>query len=286
MDDYSDFPVEIADKVVHMLHQVTGKNVNYMGQGGIILASMQPERLGKIHEGAKRIMAGEIDELAISVEDASKLKGSKPGYNGVILYQDKRLGCIGLSGDPKQMQPLQQLATIIVREEYEKFREEKRKQDMLNIVISEIQESSVAIQQISTGSENILQHSQKIEQMTNRAEQSIMNVNQVVKTVKQIADETMLLGYNASIEAARAGKYGGGFGVIAQEIGRLSAVSNDSLKNISAILDQMKSSVLEIAEKVRINTRTTQEQTDAIKNMKTNIFNIKAETDRLNEKNS
>jgi methyl-accepting chemotaxis protein len=81
-------------------------------------------------------------------------------------------------------------------------------------------------------------------------------------------------------------QYGGGFGVIAQEIGRLSAVSNDSLINISGILDQMKSSVLEIAEKVRINTKVNQEQTDAIKNMKINILNIKAETDRLNEKNS
>lgn len=285
MDDYSDFPVEIANKVVHMLNQVTGKNVNYMGQGGIILASMQPERLGKIHEGAKRIMAGEIDELAISIEDASKLQGTKPGYNGVILYQGKRLGCIGLSGDPKQMQPLQQLATIIIREEYEKFRTEKRKQDILKNVILEIQEISVAIQRISSGSENILRHSQKIEEMTDRAEQSIMNVNQVVKTVKQIADETMLLGFNASIEAARAGKYGSGFGVVAQEIERLSTNSNNSLKNINAILDQMKSSVLEIAQKVRNNTEVTQEQTDAIQNMKTSILKIKAETDRLNDEN-
>jgi hypothetical protein len=48
----------------------------------------------------------------------------------------------------------------------------------------------------------------------------------------------------------------------------------------------MKSSVPEIAQKVRINTKVTQEQTDAINNMEMNILNIKAETDRLNEKNS
>lgn len=283
MDERNDFPVEIADRIVHMLHQVTGENVNFMGQGGIIIATMQPARLGQVHEGARRIMSGEINELAISVEEAEKLEGTLPGYNGVILYSGKRLGCIGLTGDPKQMRPLQQLATIIVREEYQKYRTEKRKQETLENVVMEIGEISSAMQQISSGSENVLQHSQKIEDMTNHAEESIKNVNQVIQTVKRIADETMLLGFNASIEAARAGKYGGGFGVVAQEIGKLSADSNNSLKNINSILDEMKSSISEIAKRIRENTATTQEQAKAIQDVNQGIWGIKEETGKLME---
>ncbi len=283
MDEKNDFPVEIAEKIVQMLHQVTNKNVNFMGQGGVIIATMQPQRLGQVHEGARRIMSGEINELAISVEEAQNLEGTLPGYNGVVMYSGKRLGCIGLTGDPIQMRPLQQLATIIVREEYQKYRTDKRKQEIIENVVNKVSEISTTMQQISSGSEDVLQHSQKIEGMTNHAEESIKNVNQVVKTVKQIADETMLLGVNASIEAARAGKYGAGFGVVAQEIGKLSTDSNNSLKNINQILDEMKSSISKIAEKIRDNTAITQKQVQAIQGVSAGVLEIKEETGKLME---
>lgn len=51
MEEQGQFPVEIADKIVKMLHQVTGENVNFMGEGGVIIATMQPKRLGRVHEG-------------------------------------------------------------------------------------------------------------------------------------------------------------------------------------------------------------------------------------------
>jgi carbohydrate diacid regulator len=70
-----EFPVELAEKIVNMLFEVTGNNVNFMDNEGVIIATMQPERLGTVHEGAKLIMSGEIDELAISVEAAKNLTG-------------------------------------------------------------------------------------------------------------------------------------------------------------------------------------------------------------------
>lgn len=211
MEDQSQFPVEIAENIVEMLHQVTGQNVNFMGEGGVIIATMQPERVGQVHEGARRIMSREIDELAISMEDAKKLQGTLPGYNGVVIYKGKRMGCIGLSGDPEKMRPLQQLATIIVREEFEKFQTTNRKREVLENVIGEIGEISSAIQEISAGSENVFQQSKEIEDMTNHAENSIESINKVITTVKQIADETTLLGFNAAIEAVHAGQFGKGY---------------------------------------------------------------------------
>ena len=39
-------PLELAQRVVEMIHEVTGSNVNFMGLGGEIIATKQPERLG------------------------------------------------------------------------------------------------------------------------------------------------------------------------------------------------------------------------------------------------
>ncbi len=278
------FPVEIAEKIVKMLHQVTNGNVNFMDESGVIIATMQPERLGQIHEGAKKIMSGQMDELAISVEDAKKMQGTLPGYNGVVKYKGRRIGCIGMSGDPQKMRPLQNLATIIVREEFEKFQSMRRKQEILERVVEEVKEISASMKQISDGSEDVFDHSRQIQSITNQSNKFIYDINQVLKTVKGIADQTTLLGFNASIESARAGEYGKGFGIVAQEIRKLTTNSTESLKDVNLILGEIKLSLSQIAEKVSENTVVAHTQSEEIQKMNESVLRIKKEMESLTEK--
>jgi methyl-accepting chemotaxis protein len=71
--------------------------------------------------------------------------------------------------------------------------------------------------------------------------QELISISNISKMISEIAEQTNLLSLNASIEAARAGEHGHGFAVVAGEIRKLADQSNDSVKNIMKIIQNIQS---------------------------------------------
>lgn len=274
-------PKDLAEKTVKMLYDITGKNVNIMGECGEIIATAQRERLGNIHGAAKKIMDGEINSASITVEEAKELKGVLPGYNGPVVINGETIGCIGLTGDPEVVKPLQQMASKIIEEEIDKRIKEEKKQETISTVSAKIQEVTALIKNISKSAGDISGTSENIRNTARRLENEIVNINKVLDFIKNIARQTNLLGLNAAIEAARAGEYGKGFSVVATEIRKLSLNSADSLKDIEQILDEIKKFIIYIANTVDENLLKTNEQVEELGQVEENMFNIEDEVIKI-----
>lgn len=108
-------------------------------------------------------------------------------------------------------------------------------------------------------------------------------INEVTDLIKDIADETQLLGLNASIEAARAGVAGAGFGVVAQEIRKLSSSSKDTVEKIRAFTAMINQSVNLTVSKGNATAQIVTQQATAIEGVATDLVSLSETSARLYE---
>ncbi|SMC95975.1 PocR ligand-binding domain-containing protein [Sporomusa malonica] len=106
-------------------------------------------------------------------------------------------------------------------------------------------------------------------------------INDVMDLIKEIADETRLLGLNAAIEAARAGDAGLGFGVVAQEIRKLSTDSKATVGKIKEFTNVIRDSVDRTVSMGNETASTVQQQAAAIQEITASLEEITSITEQL-----
>jgi len=167
--------------------------------------------------------------------------------------------------------------------------------NMSNTAYQQLKLRSVAdtlsdgLSQISATMEELAASASVVSENQGRLNNEIQNVNlvtgridAVMDFIKDIADETRLLGLNAAIEAARAGEAGLGFGVVAQEIRKLSADSKETVGKIKELTTIIKESVDKTVFMGNETTSTIGQQAAAIEQVTASVMEISDLTEQLN----
>ncbi len=103
----------------------------------------------------------------------------------------------------------------------------------------------------------------------------------MLKFINKVASNSNLLGLNASIEAARAGKQGRGFEVVANEIRKMADNSASSVEEIKETIELIQQKVMMISNTTENITGVTQRQATASEEIAASIQQLSSSAEEI-----
>ena len=114
----------------------------------------------------------------------------------------------------------------------------------VDVVKSSMQDLSNGIDEQGTYFKQLLSRNAEITPKLQLLSTSTEKINNVMEIITEISSQINLLALNAAIEAARAGEAGRGFSVVAQEVGKLSKSTQESVQSsdeaINTLINDVK----------------------------------------------
>jgi len=158
--------------------------------------------------------------------------------------------------------------------------QEKTKVTANNLFVS-VKEFTTVSQNQTASSQNLASIAQALAGESAQIMTGINNTDNVVSMIKGVANQTNILGLNAAIEAARAGKDGLGFSVVAEEIRKLASGTNLSVTEITSILKKTQETVAGLIKKIGEISTIADEQAATSKQISATIQQINSMTEVL-----
>lgn len=218
-------------------------------------------------------------------EDKSKETAEKLGINEEE-YADllSRVNTVSKS----QLDSAAHLLADIVREFLDQSTRRMQFKDTLAKLISEYQKLSDELKNSENSLELITENSEKLKSnfeilvdSASKSNNDVEKTNSVLKHIKDVSEQTRILGFNASIEAARSGAAGAGFNVIAQEVRRLADDSEKYTENINSALADLKASIAGVKENVDEIFGSMDESEQTAKNFAAAVNALQQEADSI-----
>lgn len=218
-------------------------------------------------------MIGNISKIAMKLENSKNILSASIDKNKEIFESFiKSIGEIigGIENDFEQTNKLDEISTMIQESALSITDSVEKQQHAVQYSSSSTEEMGANIRSVTNiakeANSNIFNLLAEIAQTKKDLNNSIKAINTInsssanlldyLKSISDISERVKLLAINASIEAARAGKSGEGFAVVAIEVRKLSESSSNSVKNIETKINEMNAVISTGTELINSTAKT------------------------------
>ncbi|MCP4678124.1 MAG: hypothetical protein GY854_21940 [Deltaproteobacteria bacterium] len=152
------------------------------------------------------------------------------------------------------------------------------------------QQGAQLLSKVQSGFNEVVDIIEKARQGTSEFVGLAENIEQILSTNSEIANQIKILAVNAGIQAAKAGKYGTGFRVVAQELRGMIQGVDDNLLRSGKLLDEIRNEAKQNAGLIKAGADLLHENFDqlrgtgeAISTMSESVKNNAMEVEKIVE---
>ncbi len=151
--------------------------------------------------------------------------------------------------------------------------------DTYNTVLNSTNDMDLTVDSILALRTTVGETAKKIK----RLGESSQKISQAVSFIEEIALKTNVLAINASVEAGRAGEYGQGFTIVAEQVGALAEQSAAATKEIANIVAEIQAETKEVNQAMESGTAQVVETTRLVESTKQSLGQVLEKSQEINQ---
>ncbi|NJK54682.1 MAG: HAMP domain-containing protein [Pleurocapsa sp. SU_5_0] len=156
---------------------------------------------------------------------------------------------------------------------------EKITDDTYNTIVSSTSNMDLTVNSILQLRTTVGETAKKMK----RLGESSQKISQAVSFIEEIALKTNVLAINASVEAGRAGEYGQGFTIVAEQVGALAEQSAAATKEIASIVAAIQAETQEVNQAMESGTTQVVETTRLVETTKQSLNLVLEKSQEINQ---
>ncbi len=169
---------------------------------------------------------------------------------------------------------LWQIANALSEAGYQKLaslESQKGKEDLIKDVVNKFTTIDDQMTEVMANIQNLEANFATIKDSAATSSKAVESTDGIVKAIENASTQLTLIGFNASIEAKRAGAAGAGFNVIAQEVRTLADKNTKQANEVENTLNQIKKSIVGINAQLKSCNEEIMRNADVIERLKAMI---------------
>lgn len=169
------------------------------------------------------------------------------------------------------------IANAFAQDGYNKLEAELLSSELANNFV----EISKTIESLAISAVNVTYSQHELSEEIHSIDKVTKEIESVLKDITRVANNTKLIGFNASIEAARLGNDGRGFAVVANEIQALAENSKQTAAHIAELNKQINGKLGSTVQNSEKTLSITEEQSAAMEELSATVQTVTELATRL-----